>query len=70
MKKLTVILSALLFQSVMLIAGAQSSVVVVPLGGDTYQAGVANTGQTTCYKSPGVLIPCSDPEGLGQFAIV
>jgi hypothetical protein len=63
MNSLTMMISLSMFSPLTM---AQTKVVVIPMGGDTYQAGVAKTGQTTCYESPGVLIPCSDPDGLGQ----
>ncbi len=50
------------------ITQAQSGgVVIVPLGGDTYQSGVAKTGQTLCFGSPssGTPLPIACP-GSGQ----
>ncbi len=55
------------------LAEAQSGVVVIPLGGDTYNAGVAKTGQTVCYvtpekpgSDPAKVVDCASAEGLGQ----
>lgn len=54
--------------------GQSGGVVVVPLGGDTYQAGVAKTGQTLCYVTPdnvgpdpAKLIPCANSGQDGEF---
>ena len=70
MKTLFIVSSTLVFTFVNLIASA-APVVVVPLGGDTYRAGAAKTGQSLCFEPPvSFLVPnpvnCADTGQDGE----
>lgn len=75
MAKLTRFICALLPLLMVSIAQAQSGgVVVIPLGGDTYRAAVAKTGQTLCYVTPdnpgpdpAKLVACAGSGQDGEF---